>query len=65
MLMIDLHYVGAFFNSYLLDEARLHDDVDVKEALNRILQKTTSTLIAYALLLKIFVKNWGPFSNTP
>jgi len=29
--MTDLHYVGAFLNSYLLDEARLHDDVDVKE----------------------------------
>jgi len=54
MLMTDLHYVGAFLNSYLLDEARLHDDVDAKEVLNRILQKT-STLIAYAFLLKIFV----------
>jgi hypothetical protein len=55
MLMTDLHYVGAFLNSYLLNEAHLHDDVDVKEVLNRILQNTTSTLIAYALLLNFFV----------
>jgi len=55
MLMTDLHYVGAFLNSYLLDEVRLHDYADMKEVLNRILQKTTSTLIAYALLLKFFV----------
>ncbi len=32
MLTIDLHYVGAFLNPYLLGEACLHDDVDAKEA---------------------------------
>jgi hypothetical protein len=37
MLTTDLHYVRAFFNPYLLDEYCLHDDVDVKEALNIVL----------------------------
>jgi hypothetical protein len=37
MLMINLHYARAFFNPYLLDQAYLHDDVDVKEALNKVL----------------------------
>jgi hypothetical protein len=32
MLITDLHYAGAFPNPYLLGEARLHDDVDAKEA---------------------------------
>ncbi len=43
MLMIDLHYVGALFNPYLLGEAHLHDDADVKEALNKVLWKTIHT----------------------
>jgi hypothetical protein len=33
----DLHYARALFNPYLLDEACLHDDADVKEALNIVL----------------------------
>jgi hypothetical protein len=37
MLTIDLHYVGAFFNPYLLSEACLHDDANAKEALNKVL----------------------------
>ncbi len=37
MLMINLHYDGAFFNPYFLGEAHLHDDIDAKEALNKIL----------------------------
>jgi hypothetical protein len=37
MLMIDLHYVGAFFNPYLLGEAHLHDGEDVENVLNRVL----------------------------
>jgi hypothetical protein len=39
MLMINLHYVGAFINIHLLVEAQLHDDVNAKEALNHVLQK--------------------------
>ncbi len=39
MLTINLHYIGAFFNPYMLGEARLHDDEDVKEALNKVLWK--------------------------
>jgi len=50
MLTTDLHYARALFNPYLLDEARLHDDADAKEALNIILQKTTHILTAYALV---------------
>jgi hypothetical protein len=54
MLTIDLHYARAFFNPYLLGEVCLHDDVDVKEALNKILQKTISTPTTYALTLRYF-----------
>jgi len=36
MLTTNPHYVRALLNPYLLGEAPLHDDVDVKEALNRI-----------------------------
>jgi hypothetical protein len=36
MLMINLHYVEAFFNIYLLVEAQLHDDVNAKEAFNHV-----------------------------
>jgi hypothetical protein len=39
IFMTNLHYVGAFFNPYLLGETHLHDDANVKEALNRVLQK--------------------------
>jgi hypothetical protein len=41
--MIDLHYAGGLFNPYLLDEARLHDDVDAKETLNKVLRKIVGT----------------------
>jgi hypothetical protein len=37
MLTTDLHYAKALLNSYLLGEVHLHDDVDVKGALNKIL----------------------------
>jgi hypothetical protein len=68
MLMINIHYVRALFNPYLLGEVHLHDDVDVKVTLNRVLQKTTCTLTAYALVLRDFadfVENQGPFFDTP
>jgi len=68
MLMINIHYVRAFFNLYLLGEVHLHDDVDVKVTLNRVLQKTTCTQIAYALVLRDFanfVENQGSFFDTP
>jgi hypothetical protein len=55
MLTIDLHYVRAFFNPYLLGEACLHDDVDAKEALSKVLLKRTiGTPTTYALSLKDF-----------
>ncbi len=62
MLTIDLHYVRAFFNPYLLGENCLHDDAE--EALNIVLWKITHTSTAYALALKDFanfVENWSPF----
>jgi hypothetical protein len=31
-----MHYGGALLNPYLLGEARLHDDADAKEALNKV-----------------------------
>jgi hypothetical protein len=58
----------AFHNPYLLCEARLHDDVDVKEALNKVLQKTIGTLTTCALVLKEFinfVESKVPFFDTP
>jgi hypothetical protein len=39
MLMTNLHYTKVFFNPYLLGEACLHDDVDAKKALNKVLRK--------------------------
>ncbi len=46
-------YKGPF-QSYSLGEACLHDDVDVKEALNIVLQKIVGTSTAYVLALKNF-----------
>jgi len=40
-----------------LGEAHLHDDVDAKEALNKVLWKTTRTPTAYALALRDFVES--------
>jgi hypothetical protein len=37
-----------------LGEVCLHDDADVKEALNKIFQKIVGTLTTYALTLKDF-----------
>jgi hypothetical protein len=54
MLTTNLHYAKAFLNPYLLGEVCLHNDVDAKGALNRILQKTTSTPTTYALALRDF-----------
>jgi len=68
MLTINLHYVRALLNPYLLGEVCLHDDTNVKEALNKVLQKTTHTPIAYGLDFRDFanvVKIWGPFFDTP
>jgi hypothetical protein len=54
MLTTDLHYAKALLNSYLLGEVHLHDDVDVKGALNKILWKITSSLTTYALRVKTY-----------
>jgi hypothetical protein len=54
MLTTNIHYARALFNPYLLGEAHLHDDANAKEALNKVLRKTTITLTAYALTLKDF-----------
>jgi hypothetical protein len=65
MLTIDLLYVGTFLNPYLLGEVCLHDDANVKEALNRVLQKIACTPIAYLRDFANFVKIRGLFFNTP
>jgi hypothetical protein len=44
----------ASLNPYLLGEACLYDDANVKEGLNKILQKTMNTLTTYELTLKYF-----------
>jgi hypothetical protein len=54
MLTTNLHYARALFNPYLLGEACLHDDVNTKETLNKVLRKTIRTLTAYALALTDF-----------
>ncbi len=51
MSMINLHYVEAFFNLYLLVEAQLHDDVNAKEGLNHVLQKNINSLMTYTQAL--------------
>ncbi len=68
LLTISLHHVKAFFNPYLLGEVHLHDDTDAKEALNKVLRKTTSTPTTYALTLRNFanfIESQGSFSNNP
>jgi hypothetical protein len=55
MLTTNLHYARTLFNPYLLVEVHLDDDLDAKEALNKILQKIANTSTAYALVLKDFV----------
>jgi len=50
MLTINLHHVKALLNPYLLGETPMYDGVDVKEALNGILQKTVSTQTTYVLV---------------
>jgi len=68
MLTTNFLYVKAFLNAYLLGKTRLHDKVDTKKMLNKVLQKTTNTSIAYAQTLKDFtnfVKSQPFFFNTP
>ncbi len=63
-----MHDAGVILNPYLLNEARLHDDVDAKEAFNKVFWKTTSTFTTYALTLKDFlnfVKSQGQFLTPP
>jgi hypothetical protein len=48
--MIDLYYVWAFLNPYLLGEARFHDDEDVEKVLNRVLWKIVGNPI---IMLKL------------
>jgi hypothetical protein len=53
-MLIDLHCV----------EALLNPNVDAKETINRVLQKTVSTSTTYALALRDFVdfvKSQSPF----
>ncbi len=60
MLTTNLHY--------LLGEVCLHDDANVKEALNKVLWKIVRTPTTYALTLRDFadfVENRSPFFNTP
>jgi hypothetical protein len=65
---VDLHYAKALFNPYLLNEVHLHDDVDAKEVLNRMLQKNINSPTSYAQVLKDFtnfVENQRPFLAPP
>jgi hypothetical protein len=68
MLTTNLHYARALFNPYLFSEVCLHDDANAKEALNRVLWKTTHTPTTYALALRDFanfVESRRPFFDTP
>jgi hypothetical protein len=55
MLMTNLHYAKVLFNSHLLAKAWLHDDVDAKETLDRVLWKIILNLVTYFQALKNFV----------
>jgi hypothetical protein len=48
MLTTNLHCAKAFLNPYLLGEVCLHDDANVKEVFNKILQKILGSLTTYA-----------------
>jgi hypothetical protein len=48
MLTTNLPYAKALFNPWLLGETCLHDDVDAKEVLSKVLQKIISISTAYA-----------------
>ncbi len=68
LLTIDLHYVRAFFNPYLLGERFLLDDVNAKEALNKVLWAAARTSTVYALAISHFansVESQSPFFNIP
>jgi hypothetical protein len=43
MLTTNEDYVRAFLDPYLLGEAYLHDDINAKEMLKRVLWKSTSS----------------------
>jgi hypothetical protein len=36
-MKIDFHYVGALFKPYLLGNNMIHDDVDAKDEIKRVL----------------------------
>jgi hypothetical protein len=52
--MSNLHYARDFFNPYLLGEVCLHDDANVKLALNIVCVKNKWCLNTYAQALKDF-----------
>jgi hypothetical protein len=64
--IINLHYVGVFFNPYLWDEPCFHDNSNVKETLNCMLRKNTNSSTNYTQALKDFVEfveSRKPFFN--
>jgi hypothetical protein len=58
----------TLFNPYFFGETHFHDDDDVKEIINHMLQKNMNTFTTYAQAWKDFanfVENQKPFSNPP
>ncbi len=67
-MKIDLHYVGALFNPYLLGNNMIHDDVDAKGGIKWVLWKMLVNAISHVQVLINFanlVKGQGPFVNIP
>jgi hypothetical protein len=58
MLTTNLRDVRALFNPYLLGQACLHDDANVKEMLNCMLQKNIDNPTTYVPTLKDFVEGF-------
>jgi hypothetical protein len=68
MMKIDLHYVGALLNPYLLGNNMIHDDVDAKGEFKWVLWKMLVDATSYVQALTDFadlVKGQGPFVNIP
>ncbi len=67
-MKIDLHYVGALLNPYLLGNNMIHDDVDAKGGIKWVLWKMLVDATSHVQALTDFanlVKGRGPFVNIP
>ncbi len=68
MMKTNLHYVRAFLNPYLLGNNMIHDDVNAKEGIKRVLWKMLVDATSYVQALTNFAnlaEGQGPFADIP